>query len=223
MLDGFAPDPIPRRPLLGPDFQLPAFRVFWRIAVAVLVVREYLVWRYVSKFVPADEPLRRIGGFLYFSPKAIYISLLVASIAAIVLSVGFRLLARPIMARWYLPRSLDPCYTNPLPFHVLPGERPISTTPARLIDGHARPCGELVVTTGRVHFFPFAWDGTAWDAPLRELQIGTEPTVRRVLGIVIGYPDHLAFRTADGRVTRVVVARPDEVMADIAAGRANLA
>jgi hypothetical protein len=127
--------------------------------------------------------------------------------------VGFRLFGLQFMRRWYHPRSLDPTYSNPLPFHLVPGEEPVAEYPARRLDGLTRDPGTFIQTNQRLLFFPFSWEQETWSLSLDRLTSArTAPTVRRVLGLVRGYPDHVSLTDETGATFRLIVADPERVL-----------
>lgn len=206
----------PRRTPIAPQFQLRLSAIFWRACVIAFLVREYAVWRFVSKFVPREQPIRRFLGFLYHSQKSFPLAILIGVGVTLAIWLGFRLFVRPLMRRWYHPRPLDPTYSHPLPFYLAPGEEPLAEWPARRLDGLTRHPGTFVRTNRNLWFFPFSWEQEAWSAPLDRLAFArAEPTVRRVLGLVRGYPDHVALTDAGGSTFRIIVADPESVLGSL--------
>jgi hypothetical protein len=201
---------------ISPDFQLRILPIFWWAYLVAFVVREYGVWRYVSRFVPENKPLLRILGFVQHSPKSFHVAFLIAIGVTFALWAGFRLVGAPLMRRWYNPRPLDPTHAHPLPFHLAAGEEPIAEYPARRMEGPTRHCGTFIQTTSRLWFFPFSWEQEPWSVPLDRLASAKiEPTVRRVLGLVRGYPDHVSLTDESGATFRLIVADPERVLRTI--------
>jgi len=205
----------PPRPI-APDFQLRILPIFWRAFLIAFLAREYAVWRYVSRFVPKDEPLLRILGFIKHSPKSFHVAFLIAIGATLAIWLGFQILVRPLMRRWYHPKPIDPSHAHPLPFLLAPGEEPVVEYPARRLDGLSRHSGTFVQTNRRLWFFPFSWEQEPWSVALdRLVSAHTEPTVRRVLGLVRGYPDHVSLTDDHGVTFRLIVADPERVLRTI--------
>ena len=203
----------PRHTIQAPDFQLRLFAILWRACVVAFLVREYAVWRFVSKFVPKEQPVRRFLGFLHHSHKSFHVAFFIGLGVTLALWLGFNLFVRPLMRRWYHPKSLDTTYSHPLPFLLSPGEEPLAEWPARRLDGLARHPGTFVRTNRNVWFFPFSWEQEAWSVSLDRLTSARlEPTVRRVLGLVRGYPDHVSLTDEHGSTFRLIVADPKSVL-----------
>jgi hypothetical protein len=195
-----------------PRFELALGDVFARLALAALAVGAYRTWRRVEHWIPPRLPGRRLMAVAFLTPRTIVAALFCAAVATVVIDLVFRLLVRPLMVKWYHPRSRDPFYVAPLAFDVGPRERLLAETPARRIVGRLRQPGVLVRTDRRVGFFPYAWDAEPWTAAVPECrEVAVAPTARRVLGLVRGYPDHVEISTGSGEPLAVIVADPSAV------------
>jgi hypothetical protein len=196
----------------APRFRLRFGAIFWRVAILVLVLGEYKVWRFVRASIPRDAPVRRVMGVIYFTPRALFIAFAVAAAVTVAIDLLFRLFIRPAMVQWYYPRCRDRHYTVPIAFHLAARESVLAELPARRMIGRRRVAGTLVRTSHRVCFYPFAWDGEAWETPLERVRDATlQPTIRRVLGFVRGYPDHVVIRDDRDADVALIVAEPDVV------------
>ena len=196
-----------------PNLRLPMGRVLlWTTAIG-MIYGEYRVLRFVLRVVPRGMPLRRVLGFLYFSPRWLFLGFAVGAIVAVVVDFVFRGLVRPMMVRWYnpLPRRVDD--VPPLDFHFATAERVEQEIPARLFCGRMRVPGRLILTNRRVWFFPYDW-GTEPASIARDelVRVAPAPTSRRVLGLVRGYPDHIEFEDVHGETFSVVAADPGAVV-----------
>jgi hypothetical protein len=198
-----------------PRFELCFGAVFTKVALVVLLVGEYKVWRLVRIAVPPSAPGRRVLGFLFYTPRAVFAAFAIGAILTVMVDLVFRLVVKPLMVLWYHPRNRDPFRTTDLCFRLAAGETVLAEIPARRMDGRHRRPGTFVGTDRRIGFYPYAWDGEPWELDLHRLrEVRIEPTVRRVLGCVRGYPDHLVLRGDDsaGEIA-LIVADPDALAA----------
>jgi hypothetical protein len=197
----------------APRFRLAFDAVLLRVSLIVICGKEYHVWRFVEKHMPNHSFGQKLMGFLTLAPRWVFLSFLIAGVVTVLLDVAFRMVIRPMMMRWYSPRSRDQNFVPALTFALRPNERMLAELPARRMDGRRRVPGTLVFTNQRLAFNPFAWDGEPWLVGLENVdEIRLEPTVRRVLGLVTGYPDHVSI-IVDGREdTAVIVANPEIVL-----------
>jgi hypothetical protein len=199
MYDSEAPA---RRRIWCPDvprFQLCFGSIFWKVALVVWLLGEYKVWR-----------ARRLVGLLFYTPRTLFAAFAIAAVVTVVVDLVFRLVVRPLMVLWYHPRGRDPYQSTNLQFRLGSGETVLAEFPARRMEGRSRQPGTLVRTNRRVAFYPYAWDAEPWELDLGRLRaVRTKPTVRRVLGYVRGYPDHLVLQAEDGSEIAVVVADPE--------------
>jgi hypothetical protein len=209
---GDAVEAAPRLPA-APRFQLDFGAVFWRLALLVLCLSEYKVWRLVRGTFPRHAPVKRIMGVLFFTPQAVFFAFAIAAAATIVIDLVFRVFVRPAMVRWYHPRARGWNDSLPVAFRLAASEQVLAEVPARRMTGCRREPGTLVCTNRKLGFYPFAWDGEESELAREQLtSIALEPTIRRVLGLVQGYPDHLVFQPNDGEPLAIIVADPHSVL-----------
>jgi hypothetical protein len=217
-VDPFAPRG--RRPT-APAFRLRRGPIFWRVAIATFLVLELVAYFHLRRLVPFRPwgRLRRIVRMVGLAPQCAGTAAVVAFGVTLACEVAFRLVVRPMMVRWYNPRSYDPAAQHAMPFFLKSGERPLAEMPARLVDGpRSRPPGSLVRTTHGLYFYPFAWDREPWMLPEGHIdRVQLRTPVRRVLHWVEGYPDNLVVRDDSGAETAFVVPDPHAALAWFAA------
>jgi hypothetical protein len=141
--------------------------------------------------------------------------MVIGAVAAMATDLVFRLVVRPLMQRWYDPRPRDPHWTHPHPFFMKANERVLAEVGARRATApRGRPPGMLVLTDCGLYFYPYAWNLEPWTLPLGHLRgVALRTPLRRVLGFVEGYPDHVVFTDDSGEQTAFVVADPADLLA----------
>jgi hypothetical protein len=196
-----------------PRFRLAFDAVLLRVSLIVICGKEYHVWRFVEKHMPNHSFGQKLLGFLTLAPRWLFLSFLIAGLVTVVVDIAFRMVVRPMMVRWYSPRNGDQNYVPALTFALRPNERVLAELPARRMDGRKRVPGTLVYTNQRLAFNPFSWDAEPWVVSLDTVdEIRLEPTVRRVLGLVTGYPDHMSVIVERREDIAVIVADPEVVL-----------
>jgi hypothetical protein len=213
MLHDLDAEPRSRTPIDTPRFQLRYRPIFGRVFLVAFVVLEVIFWlKVVRPFLPFRPRINRILFVIVHTPQMLFYALLIAAIATMTTDLVFRLLVRPLMRRWYHPRSYDPTAAHPLPFQLGIGEEIREERPARRVLGRSKQPGTLVLTNRRVYFFPYAWDAESWSIPFEHIAgVRLHTPRRRVLGWVSGYPDHLVIADDSGEETRLILADPLQI------------
>jgi hypothetical protein len=192
-----------------PAFRLRVEAVFRRVLVVTFVALEVALWmRRIRPRIPFRPRYRRLAALLYAAPTLLVRSILIAAIVTILVDLVFRAIVRPLMIRYYEPRLRGLTGGPDVVFRLEPGEVVEAEMPARRVEGrHERP-GTLLCTDRRVFFCPFDWRADVWEGHRAGVPVSSVKARRRVLGLVEGYPDHIAC--GDG--TRLAVGDPARVL-----------
>ncbi len=196
-----------------PPIRLAFGAVFWRVFLLTFGLTEIVIWGKVRFWFRGGRRGRRLAALLYFTPSALYRAFLIATLVTVALDLFIRFLIRPIVGSWYNPVQGIGSSETPLGFHLDPNEWIVDEAPARRASGRGWRPGTLILTSKMVWFFPRAWDLEPWSLPLDALRSVTTTPGRRPLGtFVLGVPDRLALRDAEGRDTLFAVADPGAVV-----------
>jgi hypothetical protein len=183
--------------------------LFKNIALPAFLGLELVLLAKVHQAIPFQPWTHKLAFFLYFSPNMAMVAALTGLIATAVTWLVFLSIVRPLMVRWYNPQPRDRDAYHPLTFQADPLDRPIAHLGARRIEGRRSVPGTLMRTSRGVSFHPFAFDAEPWTLTLdRVVQARRRTPVRRVLGLVRGYPDHVVLRDPSGTETTFVTGDP---------------
>jgi hypothetical protein len=191
--------------------RLDARAFFWRVAVAVFLVRQAIVWMWIPR-VPFRHPMMRLL-ILIFSPRgtqrSIYYAVAAASIATIIAGLIVRVLVRPLVARWHTPQVDD----TEAQFHLAPGEWMVESSPARRAAGRSWEPGTLVRTNRRLGFYPTRWLAEPWVCSLDSIvDARLRPAASDRWRLLCDWPDRFEVRTRSEAPEVFVVPDPEAVI-----------
>ncbi len=208
--------PPPARPT-APRFTFRPGKLCRRLGLVLFLIAELAVWGEIHKWMrllPKGQRGQIAGAFLYLSLKAALYILIATVVLWALARLVFRYVARPLMLRWYNPRSRDIHASHPLPFIMKVHERIVAEVGARHILGGRSIPGTLFQTTEALYFFPFAWDSESWTLPLGQVADVTTCTPRRrVPKSVQGFPDCVIIHDQQGMENWFVTGDPAVVLA----------
>ena len=190
--------------------QLALFSLFWRLAMVIAIVRQWVFWLRIQR-LPAT-PAQRLW-MATFGRHGVRQSLLIGLIAAVVATMIMDLLVglivRPLVLHWHRP-WIDPDVGL---FHLGADEQVVASSPARRASGWSWPGGLLVVTNRRLWFFPNDHHAEPWSRPLDDLtEIRLRPAPPVAWGFVRNWPDRFTFATGEGTRERFAVPDPLAVL-----------
>jgi len=192
----------------APRLRLAFWPVVWRLAVLLLIVREYRMWRWIRRG-PRIRRAARIALMLLRTPRLAFFAFLFATIMAVLADLFVRLAIQPLVWYWYHP----PIEASAGSFHLAPTEVVEFVSPARRgLGTHWQP-GTLVLTNHRLWFFPRSWDAEPWSARRDDLpQPSSEPAPGWFWGLLLGSPDRLRFSDPTGKSVTFAVPDPSAVL-----------
>ena len=199
--------------MTSPPIRLAFGATLWRIFAIVAVLMEWAKWNRLEPLKMMRGTGFRIAAFIFLSPKVLFHAFVVAAVVTVLLDVYVRLLMRPILARWYNPRSRGDDLGTPLAFRLSASETILGEVPARIVAGRRTRPGTLVRTDRRTWFSPFGWDAEPWCLSTADLESASSVKAPARLGsLILGLPKRLAFRDHAGVETLFVVADPRTVL-----------
>lgn len=190
-----------------PRVELDTSKISRRTSTWIFVVWLVVVWYRVRKRLRRG----RLLVVLYFLPSIFVVSLFVGGLVALVATLLFRAVVRPLVERWHSPPTDDSLGS----FYFAANEWVVESCPARRRAGRLWVAGSLVRTNLRLWFFPNAQESEVWSCRLDEgPDVRTEPPRRIAWGLVLNWPDRVAIRAegAENEVEVFAVSDPAAVL-----------
>ncbi len=180
----------------------------------IALVSEIAWWRKLRAWVGHKGMGFSIAYMILLSPRILFRSFLIAAMITVVLDIIIRIVARPLVGRWYRPRISDDPMGSTLAFRMEAHESVLDRLPARMAVGRRTSTGALLRTNRRVAFAPDAWDVEPWTLTASDLQeVTTVPTPSSWRKLIRGIPDRVVFRARGDLGRSFLVADPREVLA----------
>jgi hypothetical protein len=187
--------------------------MFWRLFLILVILAEVGLWTRLQPFLKKRDTRFQVAAMILHSPKRVFRSFAWAALATVIADGYVRLVLRPVMGRWYSPRRRDVGFGTPLEFLLSSNERVVGEVPGRWVVGRCTEPGRLIKTDRRVLFCPEAWDAEPWSVGDSDVvDVFTTPAKIRFGSLILGTPDRVSLRSADGTESRFVVADPEDVI-----------
>lgn len=194
-----------------PPLRLAFAAVFWRVFLVTFAIQQFTAFHKTRRLLSHLGLQKKFEAFLNFSPYALVLALLVASLVAIAFDLVVRLLARPIAARWYAPRGTGSDLT-PLAFELQPGETLAAEWPARIRSRLGWKPGTLIATNRALRFYPRECDCEPFTLQNTQLLNPEIQPSRPAFGSFLeGVPGSLILKTNTGSAHTLALANPQSV------------
>ncbi len=196
-----------------PPIRLAFGALFWRAFAVLFVLGELAVWSHLRPFLGNRAPGFRVAALILYSPRMIFRVFLIAAAFTVLIDLYVRFIMRPLLARWYSPRTPSTEFGTPIAFHLESREQILNEVPSRRVVGRRCVPGTLIRTDRRLWFSPHAWDCEPWSLRETNLDSLTTRSRRSRLGtFLIGTPDRLVLVDDRGEESVFVVADPGEIL-----------
>ena len=196
-----------------PPLRIALLAVFWRVFLVTFAIQQFTAFNKSRHQLRLASPGQKFEAFLDFTPYALVLALLIAALAAVGLDLLARFVLRPMLGLWYHPGPGVPEAT-PLAFLLETGETALDACPARRRAARGWRAGTLVLTDRALAYYPREWDAEPCRLPRTELRrLRLEPARAALGSFLLGVPERLLVRSADGREHAFAVADPAGVMA----------
>lgn len=200
--------------MTSPPIRLAFGSVLWRLFFVIAIVNEIGWWRRLRPWVRKRGFGFRLAYLILITPKLLFQAFLISAIVTVSLDLIVRLIARPLVGRWYSPRIADDPMGSALAFRMDAHESVLDRLPARMAIGRRTFTGTLIQTDRRVAFAPDAWNVEPWSLPSGQLrEVATITTPSPWAKIIRGIPDRLVFRAHDESERSFLLGDPREVLA----------
>lgn len=197
--------------MTNPPLRLAFGAVFWRVFLVTFSIQQFTAFHKTRHVLGHAGFVRKFEAFLDFTPYALLLALLVASLVTVGFDLIIRWVARPIAGVWYAPRQTAD-HASRMSFARSAGQNKVTELPARLRHGLGWRPGTLRVTNDSVAFIPFGWDREPAMIQRGELrEVAIKPS-RAVLGsFVLGVPGAVCLQVAGNAPLEFAVAAPERL------------